>query len=463
MAFFQEEKEAMMQEITDLDRELQAGNPRIADLGQAILKGTQERALIEDALARLDQQVIDAKREVARKVIEAAQIVGATLTGLYMNPTLLNQEWDVVIVDEGSMAPPPAVLVAANLARAHLIVVGDPLQLAPVCKIKDPNIPRWQPDRDSVQRWLGRDIFHHGGYTLEQADSATHHSVLLPYQGRMDSAICDLIRGPVYKGRLKDRDPQRPRPTFEPEPESPVVLYDTSGVKRARAEQPASKSSRFNRYHAELSVHLAQLVLADFPERERRPECIGIVTPYAAHREVLKELVRGTELETYARIGTVHAFQGLEFDALIFDLVESPGLAIAPFLKYGWGSEAMRLMNVAVTRARHKLLIVANMDYIRKGIWQGLFPRAAICAFYAPFDLLFCLVIFLKVAPLHQRNSLVSDDEQSYSPHPRAEAGYASSHHRERPGHARERCGDEPRAHGSHNGAGSSTPQRAPT
>jgi hypothetical protein len=53
-----------------------------------------------------------------RKVIEAAQIVGATLTGLYMNPTLLNQEWDVVIVDEGSMAPPPAVLVAANRARA---------------------------------------------------------------------------------------------------------------------------------------------------------------------------------------------------------------------------------------------------------------------------------------------------------------------------------------------------------
>ncbi|MBV9616234.1 MAG: hypothetical protein JO031_12325 [Ktedonobacteraceae bacterium] len=72
-----------------------------------------------------------------------------------------------------------------------------------------------------------------------------------------------------------------------------------------------------------------------------------------------------TDLEILSRIGTVHACQGLEFDALIFDLVESPGLRIAPFLKGGWGSEAMRLTNVAVTRARHKLLIVANMDYIR--------------------------------------------------------------------------------------------------
>ena len=143
------------------------------------------------------------------------------------------------------------------------------------------------------------------------------------------------------------------------------MLYDSSGAERARAEQPASRSSRLNRYHAEVSVHLAQLVLESMPQESRKQECIGIVTPYAAHREVLKDLVRGTELETFARVGTVHAFQGLEFDAVIFDLVESPGLAIAPFLKGGWGSEAMRLMNVAVTRARHKLLIVANMEYIR--------------------------------------------------------------------------------------------------
>jgi superfamily I DNA and/or RNA helicase len=182
----------------------------------------------------------------------------------------------------------------------------------------------------------------------------------------MESAICDLIRGPVYKGRLKDRDPHKPRPKIGPEPEYPVILYDTSDAERARAEQPVSRSSRFNRYHAEMSVRLAQLVLASMPEKDRQLECIGIVTPYAAHREVLKDLVRGTELEILVRIGTVHAFQGLEFDALIFDLVESPGLAIAPFLKGGWGSEAMRLMNVAVTRARYKLLIVANMDYIHK-------------------------------------------------------------------------------------------------
>jgi superfamily I DNA and/or RNA helicase len=354
--FFQQEHEAIGREISELDRELVAGNVRLAELEQAITTGRQERALLEEALARLDQEIIETKREAARKIVESAQIVGATLTSLYMNPTLLNQEWDVVVVDEGSMAPPPAVLVAAHRAQSHLIVVGDPLQLAPVCRFKE----------QQIKEWLGRDVFHHGGYSLEQADSATHHSVLLPYQGRMDSAICDLIRGPVYKGRLKDRNPHRPRLAIGPEPDSPVVLYDTSSIERARAEQPASRSSRFNRYQAELSIHLAHLVLADLPEASRKPECIGVVTPYTAHRDLLKELARGTDLEMYARIGTVHAFQGLEFDALIFDLVESPGLAIAPFLRGGWGGEAMRLLNVAITRAREKLLIVANMRYLRQ-------------------------------------------------------------------------------------------------
>ena len=58
--------------------------------------------------------------------------------------------------------------------------------------------------------------------------------------------------------------------------------------------------------------------------------------------------IQRTDLEIYCRVGTVHAYQGLEFDVLIFDVVESPGLAIAPFLREGWGSESMRLLNVAV-------------------------------------------------------------------------------------------------------------------
>ncbi len=142
---------------------------------------------------------------------------------------------------------------------------------------------------------------------------------------------------------------------------------------QARALKPESGSSRYNSCHAEIAIKLAWFALADMPNK--KPECIGIVTPYAEQRERIKALVRGTDLETYARIGTVHAFQGLEFDVLIFDTVESPGLEIAPFLRGGWGSDAMRLLNVAVTRARQKLLIVANMEYIREEPSSSILPQ----------------------------------------------------------------------------------------
>ncbi len=277
-------------------------------------------ALLEDILARLDQQLADAKRETARQVVEEAQIVGATLTTLYLNLHFLNQEWDVVIIDEGPMAPPPVLLVAADRARHHLIVVGDPLQITPVCKFKD----------DLMRCWLGRDLFYHENYTLIQAGEATHHCVLLPYQGRMHTDICDLVRGPVYKGLLKDRNPLAPRPAFHPESAHAVVLYDTGHSKLARVQQPISGRSRYNEYHTEIDLLLAQLVLASIPESERYAEYIGIVTPYAGQSDHLKERIQGMDLEIYCRIGTVPTFQGLEFHMVIFDLVESPGLSIAP-------------------------------------------------------------------------------------------------------------------------------------
>jgi K+/H+ antiporter YhaU regulatory subunit KhtT len=351
-----EQQSTLTRQLSDLTQELAAGNPRIAEIERAIDSREQEVASLEETLALLDQQIADLKRETERQVVEEAQIVAATLTALYLNPVLLAQEWDVVLVDEASMASPLAVKVAADRAKNHLIIVGDPQQLAPVCPFKD----------DLVRRWLGLDVFAHGGYTLEEAEQGTHHCVLLRYQSRMHSNICDLVRGPVYQGRLKDRDPQAPRRAFQPEPEHAVVLYDTGNVKRAQAHHPDGGRSRYNEYHAELDLTLAEQVLSGVPVDERYAEYIGIVTPYTAQRECIKERMQGKDLGIYCRVGTVHAFQGMEFRVVIFDVVEAPGLRIAPFLREGWGSDAMRLLNVAVTRARDKLLIVAHLPHIRK-------------------------------------------------------------------------------------------------
>ena len=66
------------------------------------------------------------------------------------------------------------------------------------------------------------------------------------------------------------------------------------------------------------------------------------------------------------RAGTVHKFQGLECEVDVFDTVESPDLPPTSFIRGGAGSEAQRLINVAVTRARKKLILVANRAYLAR-------------------------------------------------------------------------------------------------
>ena len=368
-----EEKAALLDDLATYEAALTQGNPRIAELEQAVVQKERNIAALTETLAHLDEQMKNAKRDAVRMIIQEAHIVATTLTGLYLKPHLLEQEWDVVILDEASMAPPPAVYIAARRAKQHLILVGDPLQLAPVCKIRDKKIDTRYED-DPIQTWLAKDVFFHGGYTLEEAEHTIHHSVLLPNQGRMHPDICDLIRDLVYKGKLKDRNPSAFTRRIGPEPDHAVVLYDTSRLPLARVEHPKSGKSRYNTAHAELAVSLARTMLADMP-LPHQPECLGIVTPYAAQRETIKALVEGTDLEAFVRIGTIHAFQGLEFDGVIFDTTEAPGLAIAPFLRGGWGSGAMRLLNVAVTRARHKLVIIAHREHMRTLPPSMLLPR----------------------------------------------------------------------------------------
>lgn len=60
----------------------------------------------------------------------------------------------------------------------------------------------------------------------------------------------------------------------------------------------------------------------------------------------------------------MHKFQGLEFEIVIFDTVESPCVKPSDFTTGSQGSKSMRLVNVAITRAKQKLIVVANYNYI---------------------------------------------------------------------------------------------------
>ncbi len=158
------------------------------------------------------------------------------------------------------------------------------------------------------------------------------------------------------------------------------MLCDTSDASPV-AIRPES-GSRFNIYHALCTIAIARrtlLSLGNHPNQEGT-ERIGIVTPYSKQAKLLQRLIEDNGMKHLVRAGTVHKFQGLEFDVVIFDTVESS--PVPPRREFiVSGKDAMRLINVAITRARHKLIVVANSRHIETACYKegGLyFPEDSI-------------------------------------------------------------------------------------
>lgn len=99
-------------------------------------------------------------------------------------------------------------------------------------------------------------------------------------------------------------------------------------------------------------------------------DTIGIITPYAAQTRLIRAMIRdyyGFDSQAVS-CATVHQFQGSESDVLIFDAVESYPTNKVGFLMGKVPNEVVRLINVAITRAKGKLITVANAKF-----WDNTF------------------------------------------------------------------------------------------
>lgn len=184
--------------------------------------------------------------------------------------------------------------------------------------------------------------------------------VMLNEQRRMHPQIAGFSNQYVYGGMLLNHPDTRTNRNeivnAELFSKQAINLIDLSGCYCAASKN--ADNSRFNILSAMISFAIAV-------KTEKNVETVSIITPYAAQTR----LVRAMELDyrehndTQIRCATVHQFQGSESDVVIFDAVES-----YPSRKPGWlmgkdFNSIKRLINVAVTRAKGKLVTVANSKF----------------------------------------------------------------------------------------------------
>ncbi|MEO6777633.1 MAG: IGHMBP2 family helicase [Kofleriaceae bacterium] len=311
---------------------------------------TEVRRLWREARA-LDR---DASREVAnteRAIVDRAEVVLATCVGAD-HPILGETVFDCVVLDEATQAPDPLVLVAFGRAKVA-VLAGDPHQLGPVVV-----------GGAQVESVLGSTIFER---LVARADR-DGDLIMLEQQHRMNVEIMTFPSRAMYEGRLVAApgvaqrtlaelgvrpDPARPRP---------VWMIDTAGkdwLEERTDFEPGGSLNNLPAFHVDPSTFNtgnAERVAAEARRLLSRGVAaadLAIIAAYSAQARKLRHLLRD-ERAAGLEIGTVDGFQGREKEAVIVDLVRSNDSGELGFLAN------TRRMNVALTRARRFLLVVAD-------------------------------------------------------------------------------------------------------
>ncbi len=311
-------------------------------------------------------EINEALERVEQILISEAQVIGATLTKAYLDDRLQERSFDTVLLDEASMAPIPALWAAAGTASRSVVIVGDKQQLPPISHASD---SEKHPEAPAT-RWLGRDVF-----TAAGATEKTPWLVQLTTQYRMKPAISALANELAYKGLLRDGDEIHSEGALgdwyrrDWGHDADLLLLDTESVGAWVTSVPrGGRASRLNFLSATVCVDLVREMLRSDrpPWRPGDHPRIIIVAPYRAHARLLGLMLREQKLEGEVEAGTVHNFQGSEAPVVIFDtVVDEPHWRVNLFMP-SINEDIRRLLNVAITRAQSRLVLVGDFPYIHK-------------------------------------------------------------------------------------------------
>ncbi len=335
-------------------------------------KRTAAKKLVDEG----EEKVAPALREVAninkalesieKAVVAEARIIGATVTKTYLTPQQFGN-FDVVIIDEASMVMLPAVYYVSGLAKEKVIVSGDFRQLSPI-------VPTEQA---AIQEVIGLDVFQAARITEAVTEQRKpKRTVMLTDQYRMNDAICRMISGRMYDNRLKTELQPKVAQAVPPPPfDGSMTVIDTSPI------QPFVNKHGSSRYNLMNALAVRNLVryfyesgfLVDCAGGMQDENSLGICTPFAAQRDVLKRLTS----ERGVIVGTVHRYQGDEKLAMVIDVPDSLGERyVSLFAQAGSPEDAgTKLFNVAVSRAKEHVIFVANLDYLDAKLPADAFLR----------------------------------------------------------------------------------------
>ena len=324
---------------------------------------------------RLKSRAAEIEIRINAELFGEARVIACTLVGS-AHRLLEGMKFGTLFIDEAAQALEAACWIPMRRA-SRVILAGDHCQLPPTIK-----------SIAALRAGLGKTLME------RIAENKPEVVTLLKIQYRMNDEIMRFSSDWFYGGKVESAPQIKYRSVLDYD--HPITWIDTSNEENQitiegedAPEDSASTSSsvsaanqnsdlnfkeqfvgesfgRINKAEAELTL----LTLAEYFTKigkqrvlEERID-VGIISPYRAQVQYLKKLIKKYEFfKPYRRlisVNTVDGFQGQERDVILISLVRSNDEGQIGFLK------DLRRMNVAMTRARMKLIILGNKDTMTK-------------------------------------------------------------------------------------------------
>ncbi|MEE1133904.1 MAG: IGHMBP2 family helicase [Methanobrevibacter sp.] len=286
----------------------------------------------------INQEIDEAHDEIKRienrmikDIIDSSDVILATNSSAALE-SIARVKFDVAIIDEASQATIPSVLIP--IAKAHrFILAGDHKQLPPTI-ISD--------RAGELEKTLFEELIR----------KYPHKSQLLNVQYRMNNLLMKFPNQEFYNNGLKSDasvdDININDILDSTQKEEALVYIDTSNVDIEGETHLKDSKSIVNHIEAEISSNIVN----DYLNIGVEEEDIGIISPYADQVKVIQDM-------TPVEVKTVDGFQGREKEIIIISTVRSNDNGNIGFLK------DLRRLNVAITRAKRKLIIIGNKNTLK--------------------------------------------------------------------------------------------------
>jgi ATP-dependent RNA/DNA helicase IGHMBP2 len=309
----------------------------------------QHRQWLRDEARTLRQAADDLERFMTEDVLESVQVITCTLVGA-SNRHIRHLSFETVFIDEAAQALEPGCWIPIAKGQ-RIVLAGDHHQLPPTVKSE-------KAAREGLRETLFEKCIQRQPQTAR----------MLTVQYRMHAQIMGFSSEKFYGGQLVPHESVRHAGLEAYDlrfaPDLPVEFIDTAGCGFLEVAIPESRSTA-NPDEAHLLLErLAQLLApydpAEHDEHRHTPLTIGVIAPYRAQINYLKDAIEDSAvlndllLQRRLSVGTVDSFQGQERDIIAITLTRSN-----PQGEIGFLSD-IRRMNVGMTRARRKLLLVGD-------------------------------------------------------------------------------------------------------